>query len=142
MWSVERREEFRKAMGELEETDGGVAETWGEMKDRIKKVVEGGCEAKERGGKRGWWDEECKEEKNKVRRELRKWRRGEGDGGTYREAKGKYKNLTERKRREENEKWERELSEIRTEGQVWEVVRRERRRKKRVNEDGGMGYVF
>ncbi|KMQ91571.1 hypothetical protein RF55_8544 [Lasius niger] len=76
------------------------------MKGRIKRVMEGGCEAKEKGRKRGWWNDECKEEKNKRK-----------------------------KRREENERWEKELSEIKTEGQVWEVVRRERRRKKRANED-------
>ncbi|KMQ83697.1 axoneme-associated protein [Lasius niger] len=105
VWSAEGREEFRKAIGDLKETDGGVADTWVKMKGKIKKVMEGKCEAKDRGRKRGWWDDECKEEKNK------------------------------RKRREENEKWEKELSEMKTEGQVWDVVRRERRRKKRVNED-------
>lgn len=47
------------------------------MKGKIKKVMERECKAKEGGRKRGWWDEECKEEKNKVRRELRKWKMGE-----------------------------------------------------------------
>ncbi|KMQ90929.1 hypothetical protein RF55_9261 [Lasius niger] len=78
LWSVEGREEFRKAIGDWEETDGDVAETWVEMKGRIKRVMEGGCEAKGKGRKRGWWDDECKEEKNKVRGEVRKWKRGKG----------------------------------------------------------------
>ena len=70
-----------------------------------------------------------------VRRELRKWRRGEGDRDRYRERKRKYKEMIETKKREENEKWEREIQEIRTEGQVWEVVRRERKTQRRVNEE-------
>lgn len=38
---------------------------------------------------RGWWDEECKEEKKKVKRTLREWReRNTGKKG-YREGKSK-----------------------------------------------------
>ena len=29
-------------------------------------------------GGEGWWDRECREEKSKVRRELRKWRKEGG----------------------------------------------------------------
>lgn len=36
---------------------------------------------------RGWWDEECKEKKRLVRKELKRWRRGEGDGERYRGMK-------------------------------------------------------
>lgn len=31
---------------------------------------------KKKSRARGWWDEECKEEKKKVRRTLREWRKG------------------------------------------------------------------
>src|SRR5436190_6995869 len=53
----------------------------------------------------------------------------------YREAKGRYKKLLEEKKRKENERWEKEIREIKREGQVWEVVRKERRKWKRVNEE-------
>lgn len=43
----------------------------------------------------------------------------------------------EGKRRKEEKKWA-EMREIRTKGQVWEVVGRERKRQKRVNEDISM----
>lgn len=45
------------------------------MKGKIKEVLEEGNKEKGKGNRRGWFDEECKEEKKKLRRELRKWRR-------------------------------------------------------------------
>lgn len=32
------------------------------------------------GDRKRWWDEECREEKKKVRKELRDWKKGRGDG--------------------------------------------------------------
>ncbi|KAL6416732.1 hypothetical protein ACFW04_013190 [Cataglyphis niger] len=60
------------------------------------------------------------------------------DGKCYREAKGKYKKLIEGKKKEEKERWENEVREIKTEGQVWELVNRGRRRRRKVNEDISM----
>ena len=57
-----------------------------------------------------------------------------GGGEEYRKRKKEYKRLCRRKREEENEEWTRRAREARTEGQVWEVVRKERRKGK-----GGMG---
>ena len=44
-------------------------------------------------------DEECVEGKKKVRKELRRWRKGKGDGDSYREDKLKYKKLIEKKKK-------------------------------------------
>lgn len=38
-----------------------------------------------------------------------------------------------RKKKEKNERWEKEILKINTEGQIWEVVRKERRKRKGVN---------
>ncbi|KAL6417803.1 hypothetical protein ACFW04_012524 [Cataglyphis niger] len=139
VWSQEGKDEFRKALGNVEEVEGGeVEEVWGSMRDRIKQVIRGGCAAKGIRRERGWWDRECKEEKSIVRRELRRWREKGGDGKCYREAKGKYKKLIEGKKKEEKERWEREVREIKTEGQVWELVNRGRRKRRKVNEDISM----
>ncbi|KAL6417577.1 hypothetical protein ACFW04_012648 [Cataglyphis niger] len=62
----------------------------------------------------------------------------EREGRYYREAKGKYKKLIEGKKKEEKKRWEREVREIKTEGQVWELVNRGRRRRRKVNEDISM----
>ena len=35
---------------------------------------------KKKVGRGGWWDKECREEKKKVRRELRRWRKKGGEG--------------------------------------------------------------
>lgn len=45
--------------------------------------------------------------------------------------------MCEAKRKEKNDRWERRAREVRTEGQVWGIVNRERR--KRVNGDVKMG---
>ncbi|KAL6419614.1 hypothetical protein ACFW04_013702 [Cataglyphis niger] len=143
VWTQEGKDEFRKALGNVEEVAGEVEEVWETMRDRIKQVMRGGCAAKGIRRERGWWDRECKKEKSIIRRELRRWREKGGDGKCYREAKGKYKKLIERKKKEEKERWEREVREIKTEGQVWELVNRGRRRRRKVNEDISMEeWVF
>lgn len=44
--------------------------------------------------------------------------------------------MLERKKKEVNEKWEKRAKEVKKEGEVWELVNRERRRgRKRINED-------
>lgn len=73
--------------------------------------------------RRGWWDEEYGEEKREVRRELRKWRK-EGEGEKYRKKKGNYKKLCERKKREENERWEKKVAGAKRESEVWEIMNR------------------
>ena len=131
----EGKEEFRKALREVVGNEKGVEGAWEEMKGRIQGILGGGCNRKgEKGRRRGWWDEECVEGKKKVRKKLRRWRKGEGDGDNYREERLKYKKLIEKKKKEENEKWEKEIRHVKTEGQVWEVVKRERKRRKGIDE--------
>lgn len=62
-----------------------------------------------------------------MRGELRKWRKMAGGGEKYREAKRGYNRLCERKKREEGDNWLEVVKNARTEGQVWEVVKKERR---------------
>lgn len=67
---------------------------------------------KEKKGRKGWWDGECREWKRIVRRELRKWK-GRGESGErYRKAKKEYRRLCEEKKEEKNERW---MAELRTE---------------------------
>lgn len=94
----------------------------------VEEMVRG----KER--KEGWWDEKCRVAKREVRRELRVWRR-EGGGEKYRSKKKAYKELCESKKTEENGRWEKVVGKAKREGQVWEVVRRERKRRKQVSRD-------
>lgn len=84
---------------------------------------------RESGGIRrgGWWDGECEEKRKKVRKTLRGWRRGEGNGELYRKGRAEYKLLCRRKKNEENERMLKEAKEARTEGEIWKIVNRERR---------------
>ena len=70
---------------------------------------------------------------------MRKWRREGGDGREYKEKKREYARLCEEKRKKEVERWVREVEGVRTEGQVWKVVNRGRKRRGRVNEGIAMG---
>jgi len=96
-------------------------------------------EKKGGGGGGGWWDEECAEKKRVVRRALRRWRKGEERGTRYKKERKEYRELCERKRKEENERWEKEIEEIRSEEMIWKVVNKERKRRTRINEGIEMG---
>lgn len=51
-----------------------------------------------------------------------------GGGEKYREVKRGYNRLCERKKKEEGERWAEVVKNAKTEGQVWEVINRERRK--------------
>lgn len=79
-----------------------MGEEWEKIEEKMRRAVremeqELGTGSRE---KEGWWDEECRRMKKEVRRELRIWRRrGEGEK-EYKEKKGRYKEICERKKRE------------------------------------------
>lgn len=83
----------------------------------------------------GWWDEECRECKNEVRKTLREWKKGRVQKEEYRNKKKIYKELSENKKEREREVFIREVGRVRTEGEIWEVIRKQRGGKKRVNEE-------
>ena len=113
----------------------GIQEEWKELKERVRGAIgTTGAGGKKDGKKGGWWDKECREEKSRVRKELRRWRREGGEGKEYRERKKEYKVMCEGKKRKEVEKWEKEVEGVKTEGQVWKVVNRGRKRRGRVEE--------
>ncbi|XP_029164823.1 uncharacterized protein LOC114936023 [Nylanderia fulva] len=142
-WTEEGKEEFREKIGEIwgkqrdEQEEEGVEGEWEEKKKKIQEVLDKGNEREgkeKKGKKRGWFDRECRREKGEVVKELKRWRRIGGKGEEYRKRKKKYERLCRKKKEEENEEWTKKAMEARTEGQVWEVVRRERGKGK-----GGMG---
>ena len=48
---------------------------------------------------KGWWDEECREKKEKVRRALRKWKRERGKREEYRKKRLEYRKLCDEKKK-------------------------------------------
>jgi len=79
LWDTEGRERFKQKMGSIEIMEGSVEEHWKAVSGRVKSTLKEIEEEREReaGGKRqkSWWDVECREEKRKVRRKLREWKR-------------------------------------------------------------------
>lgn len=57
--------------------------------------------------------------------------------GLQERERREYKEMCERKRRQENEEWMKVAKETRTQEQVWKVINRERRRKVEVNKEIG-----
>lgn len=51
------------------------------------------------GRKKGWWDEKCKKEKRKARLMLMEWRKEIKGKKNYREAKKRYSEICEEKKR-------------------------------------------
>lgn len=135
IWDDEGRKRFREGFGVIEEEANTIEKEWKNMEDRIKEVMmrieeeERGREEKVEREGRGWWNEECKKLKKEVRGELREWRRKDTDGRVYRERKKEYKDLCDRKKKEENEKWKKKAKEARRENEVWEIINRERKRR-------------
>lgn len=93
-------------MGKIEMEGRGLEIERKEMEGKIRAAVEE--IERERGQEKkkgkGWRDEECKEEKREVRRSLREWRRSACEREEYRRERKEYKDMCNKKRREENEK--------------------------------------
>lgn len=68
---------------------------------------------------------------------MRAWRR-RADGRSYKELKKEYKEVCIRKKQEENLGWERQIEEAKQEAQIWEIVNKERKRRKEMNREIGM----
>lgn len=112
----------------------------GQSESKVKEAIRG-TEGVPRGGtetKGGWWDKECIEKKKEVRKELRGCRRMGGNGGEYKRVKREYKALCEKKKKEENDRWEKQVVEARRENEVSKIINRERKKRKGINEGIGM----
>jgi len=65
-----------------------------------------------------------------VRRKLREWRNKGGEGKGYRVEK---RYIGDCVQDEENERWERKAMEVKKKSEVWKLINRERKKRKRVN---------
>lgn len=55
------------------------------------------------------------------------------DGMKYKKTRQEYRELCDRKKKEENEKWKRRVAEARREKEIWEIANREKKRKKKLS---------
>lgn len=77
----------------------------------------------------GWWDKQCMEKKKQLRKVLKEWRR---EGGESLEYKKRNTEKHERKKEEENKRWKKKTAQTKRESEVWEIMNRERKRKKEI----------
>ncbi|XP_071579341.1 uncharacterized protein [Temnothorax nylanderi] len=135
IWNEEGAKRFMERIGAMEEKVDDVNKEWEEMEARIKEAIKGVEE--EMGGKRGkvgWWDKECREAKKEARRKLRTWRKRRGEGSAYKEKRKEFREMCKRKKEEENQRWERKAEGARREAEVWEIVNKERKKRRGIEE--------
>lgn len=127
------RKEFQKRMKERLVREEGMKKEWRDMKDRIKKALEG-IEEK-RKVKMGWWNEECRGSKKRVKRELRRWRTEKGGGERHREERKRHNEMCiERKRK--NRKVGK--GDKRGKDGIWKIINTGRKWRKKMNEEIGI----
>jgi len=79
-WTEERIVKFKGRMEDWwEEKGDGKEIKWEVVKEGVRNILEEE-QGKEGGWKKGWWDQECREEKRRVRRELEKMVKTGGRG--------------------------------------------------------------
>ncbi|XP_066597110.1 golgin subfamily A member 6-like protein 22 [Prorops nasuta] len=130
-WMKEDRERYRRKTEEMrEETEEGVEGRWRRVQEKVKEIEQEVRGRREGGGKERerWWDEECREGKKELRRMMREWLKGKRKKEEYVKERKKYKEKCEEKKGKWREEWYKEIERIKTEGEVWEVVRKVRGR--------------
>lgn len=130
VWSEEGSNMFRRKLGEVKIRKREIREEWEQMERRVKRAVKETELELEREKKKESWHEECAEKKKMVRGELRECRR-KGGGEEYKRKKKEYRELCEKKKKEENDNWKKQVAEAKRESEIWELLNRERKKKRR-----------
>lgn len=117
---------------------GELGEEWKRIEKSIKEALSE-TERKKNGEKgreikKGQWNEDCVKKKIEVRKELKELRKGKANGEEYRKLKQVYKELCNIKKEEESIRWEKKAEKAKREGEIWEIVNRERKKAKRIDE--------
>ncbi|XP_024883827.1 uncharacterized protein LOC112462336 [Temnothorax curvispinosus] len=129
VWNEEGAKRFIEKIGEVEEKEEELNKEWEEMETRITEAIKGvEEELGNKKGKVGWWDEECREAKKETRRKLRDWRKKRGEASAYKERRKEFKEICKRKKKEENQRWERKVEGARREAEVYTAILAERLR--------------
>ncbi|XP_071572942.1 uncharacterized protein [Temnothorax nylanderi] len=136
VWNEEGAKVFMEKIGKVEERGEELNREWEVMESRIVEALKG-VEEELKGSKKekvGWWDKECREAKKEARKKLREWRKERGEDRAFKEKRKEFKELCKRKKEEENLRWERKAEEARRESEVWEIVNKERRKRRGIEE--------
>ncbi|XP_046142334.1 golgin subfamily A member 6-like protein 1 [Osmia bicornis bicornis] len=128
-WSEQERKEFREGLSWRKSKTKELNDDMKITLEELRKGLESGSKKGQKSKKKGWWDEECKERKKEVRKILREWRRGSKEGESYRKAKKEYNKVCEEKKKEENERFIKEVEGVKTDKDVWRIVNRERQQR-------------
>lgn len=78
------------------------------------------------GGRRIWWDKECRENKSELNRMLKKMIKRKIERRTYIEKKQEHARLCRNKQEEEKKKEQKKLLEIKDRNEVLKYIKRKR----------------
>lgn len=132
IWNETGRNKFREVIRGIGDERERENSTGGELMEGIERIKEGieECEKEEAvREKRGWWDKECKEEKEEARSKMRKWKKGKERVEDYRKAKKEYKKVCDRKKKEEEEEWVKKAENAKTDGSMGDNKKGEKKKK-------------
>ncbi|XP_044595842.1 uncharacterized protein LOC123272891 [Cotesia glomerata] len=136
LWTKEGIENFQEGLKDEETTRGSVEEEWESLKGKIKKAIKKSLKKGIRvRGNSGWWDEECRIEKSKLGKALRKLKGGKMIREDYIKEKKQYRKVCERKKEQERQMWEDQVKNARTEEQIWKIVNEGRKKRDGINKD-------
>ncbi|CAD6219941.1 GSCOCG00011532001-RA-CDS, partial [Cotesia congregata] len=106
----------------------------GSRKDKKDRETRQGTGTRVRGNS-GWWDEECRKEKSKLGKALRKSKSGKMIREDYIKEKKQNRKVCERKKEQEKQKWEDQVKNARSEEQIWKIVNEGRKKRDGINKD-------
>ncbi|XP_033221150.1 myb-like protein X [Belonocnema kinseyi] len=130
IWGEEKLREFREKI-ENEKIGGweekGVDTLLEKLKIAIDKVREEvKPREKEEGLRRGWWDDESRESKERKKESIRKWRKGEMEKEELDRNKRDHARKIEERKQKEKEIYMKEVDKTVKEEREWEVINTER----------------
>lgn len=77
VWTEEGIQKFREEYSDVViSEEEGVERKCGNMRKKIRVGLENAEQVREKIGRNGWWDEECRESKQKLEEELKRWKEG------------------------------------------------------------------
>ncbi|XP_033231657.1 golgin subfamily A member 6-like protein 22 [Belonocnema kinseyi] len=122
-WPIEQKAWTERSKGGREEE--GVDTLLEKLEAAIDKIREEvRPREKEEGFRSGWWDDECRESKDRMKESIRKWRKGEMEKQELNRRKREHERMIKEKRQKEIDSDMEEVEKAVKEGREWEVISR------------------
>ncbi|XP_053989910.1 uncharacterized protein LOC128882349 [Hylaeus volcanicus] len=129
-WGKESIEQYKSKIRNIQLAEGNGKPGWQELKAAVlqsmdKRVVR---RKRRKPGHKFWWDKQCSREKRKVKVIYKKWKIGKVTRQEYLRNKAEFREMCKRKEVDKREEEIEKIRNVKTEGQVWTYINKERKR--------------